>query len=94
MGYAKAVGTPASISWREELDTAALRFEFFYLGLRRMRGVSLDEFREQFGAEALEPYERVLTELIQEGYLERTGSTVRLTERGIVVSDSVYERLA
>jgi oxygen-independent coproporphyrinogen-3 oxidase len=92
--YAQAVGTPASISWREELDTEGLHFEFFYLGLRRMRGVSLDEFREQFGTEALASYEGVLSELVKEGYLEHTGSTVRLTERGIVVSDSVYERLA
>ena len=84
-------GTP--VSWREMLDSAALHFEFFYLGLRRAVGVSREDFQRLFACPIPVRIEETLVELVREGYLEDDG-TIRLTERGIALSDSVFERLA
>jgi oxygen-independent coproporphyrinogen-3 oxidase len=90
--YMKAAGTPSTVSWREELSIESLMFEFFYLGLRRMAGVSLADFEPLFGPSALPPYQAVVHELTEEGFLRREGDNIQLTTAGIALADSVYER--
>ena len=94
LAYMKVAGTTAVVSWREDLDQKGLQFEFFYLGLRRSEGIDLHDFLKHFGAEALHRYELVLQDLQSEGFVHRENDTVTLTAQGIVLSDSVYERLA
>jgi oxygen-independent coproporphyrinogen-3 oxidase len=88
----KAAGTPAAVSWREELARESLVFEFFYLGLRRMEGVSLNEFERLFGDSAASPYRAVLRELSDEGFLRVVNDRIQLTTAGVALADSVYER--
>lgn len=90
--YMKAAGTPSAVSWREELSRESLMFEFFYLGLRRMVGVSLNEFERLFGDSAASPYRAVLRELSDEGFLRIENDWIHLTSAGIALADSVYER--
>lgn len=90
--YMKAAGTPSAISWREELSVESLKFEFFYLGLRRTAGVSFKDFERLFGSSALPSYRAVSQELSREGFLEVEGDSLRLTSAGIALADSVYER--
>lgn len=90
--YMKAVVDSSAISWRERISSQSLKFEFFYVGLRMMRGVSKAEFCARFG-EALDAvYGDVVTELAREGYLEVSADRIWLTKRGILVADSVFER--
>lgn len=81
-----------TISWREALTPEALQFEFFYLGLRRMAGVSLEEFRRIFGKESQGPFDTILADLAREGYIRVDADSVTLTTNGIALADSVYER--
>lgn len=90
--YMKAAGTPATVSWREELSQESLYFEFFYLGLRRMAGVSLKAFEKLFGVSASSLYGQTLSELANEGFIHVSGDVVTLTSAGIALADSVYER--
>ena len=90
--YMKAAGTSATVSWREELSQESLHFEFFYLGLRRMAGVSLEAFGKLFGARASTIYGQTLSELANEGFIHMRGDVVTLTSAGIALADSVYER--
>ncbi len=90
--YMKGAREGKTVSWREPLATEALMFEFFYVGLRRMEGVSLSEFSERFGPDAFGRYEERSIELEREGFVTRNGERLRLTESGIAVADSVYER--
>ena len=90
--YMKAAGTPQAISWREELSRESLLFEFFYLGLRRMEGVSLKEFERLFTVSARSIYGAALEDLSSEGFVRQDGDQVTLTQRGIALADSVYER--
>lgn len=81
-------------SWSEHLDLPASVFEFFFLGLRKTAGVSLELFKTRFGFSALEYYEELFDILTAEGFMEKTTSGVKLTQKGIELSDSVLENFA
>ena len=67
--------------------------ERFVLGMRRMDGVNLDTFAHQTGITADELFGPVLAECCQHGLLERQASHIRLTRRGLILSDSIWSRL-
>lgn len=92
LSYMRAAGSSGSLSWREDLSIESLRFEFFYLGLRRTTGVSMNEFERLFGASDRELYSDTIRDLRDEGYLTCSGDIVSLTSQGISLADSVYER--
>ena len=63
--------------------------EFMFLGLRKMEGVSRCRFREEFQTEMEEIYGTVIEELCRQGLLETAGDRLRLTRKGIDVSNYV-----
>jgi oxygen-independent coproporphyrinogen-3 oxidase len=65
--------------------------ESFFLGLRLNRGVRVDELRGHFGAE-VDKFAPVVKELIADGLLESADNRVRLTARGRLLSNEVFER--
>jgi oxygen-independent coproporphyrinogen-3 oxidase len=65
--------------------------ESFFLGLRLNRGVDLGRLREAFGG-AVEKSESIIGELVKEGLLIRNGENVRLTNRGRMLSNEVFEK--
>jgi oxygen-independent coproporphyrinogen-3 oxidase len=92
--YISAVAKAGAVSWRESLDIAALRFEFFYLGLRRMAGVTRRDFEARFGEAWDAHYGDALRDLQGQGFVEVVQDSARLTPEGIKLSDSVFEHLA
>jgi oxygen-independent coproporphyrinogen-3 oxidase len=66
--------------------------ESFFLGLRLNRGIDLAELRKRFGDREIEIVSPVLTELISAGLLDRQGDRVRLSSRGRLLSNEVFER--
>lgn len=66
--------------------------EFFFLGLRRMAGVSREEYRRRFGEDWF-PYEAKMRRLVKMGFLEETKEGIRLTADGIDVSNAVFAEL-
>jgi len=77
---------------RTEVSRQAALEESFFLGLRLNRGIDLAELRERFGNREIEIVSPVLTELISAGLLERQGDRVRLSARGRLLSNEVFER--
>ena len=63
--------------------------EYMFLGLRKTEGVSLEQFAENFGSSMDRVYKEVLERMYRLGLMEKKGEYVRLTERGIDVSNSV-----
>ncbi len=63
--------------------------EFMFLGLRRMEGVSEEEFGERFGAELSDVYGPVVRKYLEWNLLEKCGGRVRLTDRGIDISNRI-----
>lgn len=80
-------------SWSDVLSAESRRFEFFFMGLRLMRGISLSQLRETFGVESSKPL-ALLDRLEREGFLLREGDLMRLSRRGILLADSVIEQFA
>lgn len=66
--------------------------EFFFLGLRLMQGVSLFAFVEEYGEDTIAVFEEAIAQNIADGLLEQEGEWLRLTPKGIDVSNYVFER--
>ena len=63
--------------------------EYMFLGLRKMEGVSVSRFENLYGSSMKDIYGDVLRRMLEEELLEIKGDYVRLTERGIDVSNYV-----
>jgi len=77
---------PASVSTQSALEEA------FFLGLRLTQGVNLESIAAQFGEEAVSPLFAMFAELSDLGLLTRQGEILRLTARGRLLSNEVFER--
>lgn len=66
--------------------------EFFFLGLRQMKGVSLIEFAEQFGEDTIEWFDEAIIQNMKDGLLLQEGGRLFLSKKGIDVSNFVFER--
>jgi oxygen-independent coproporphyrinogen III oxidase len=81
----------AALTRTEVTKTGALE-ETFFLGLRLLRGVDLDDVAQHFGRPAVDALAPVLDELEGTELIEREGATVRLTARGRLLSNEVFQR--
>lgn len=69
-----------------------LRAETMFMGLRLNEGVSFAHFRARCGGDMGKTYGAVLAELEEAGLLERTPAAARLTPRGRMLGNRVFER--
>jgi oxygen-independent coproporphyrinogen III oxidase len=65
--------------------------ERFFLGLRLNGGVILDHLRREH-EDLVERHEPAIRELVEAGLLERQGDVIRLTPRGRLLSNEVFEK--
>lgn len=65
--------------------------ECFFLGLRLNRGVSLREVAATLGQQAIDEFSPVIAELIADGLLQGDGDCIRLTSRGRLLSNEVFQ---
>ena len=66
--------------------------EFMFLGLRLAEGVSFAGFQERFGQGMKNIYGSQIEELVKDGLLEEDGIGIRLTKRGVDISNYVFEK--
>jgi oxygen-independent coproporphyrinogen-3 oxidase len=66
--------------------------ETFFLGLRLTRGINLKSTASEFGESAVRSYADAISECVESGLLEREGDVIRLTARGRLLSNEVFER--
>lgn len=66
--------------------------ESFFLGLRLNRGVDLETLEAEFGEDALGEFADTIDDLVNDEVLERQGGAIRLTPRGRLLSNEVFER--
>ena len=67
--------------------------EFMFLGLRMVEGVSEISFKERFGKTFDNVYGDIIGDYVKEGLMEWTGSRLRLTDRGMDLSNRVLSDL-
>ena len=73
----------------QELSKKEQIEEFMFLGLRMMRGVSGSDFYEKFGLNMWNVYGKVMQKLKDQGLIVFDGTSVRLSDLGIDVSNVV-----
>jgi oxygen-independent coproporphyrinogen-3 oxidase len=83
-------GTPRTF---RKIDSASAEDEAFFLGLRLNRGIDLRAIAEACGEPAIVKRAPILDALTELGLLEPAGQNIRLTDRGRLLSNEVFERL-
>lgn len=74
----------------EQLSRSGEMEEFMFLGLRKLGGISKNDFRIYFGQDVEEIYGPILEKLCRKGLLCVSGDVICLTERGIDLSNVVF----
>ena len=65
--------------------------EYMMLGLRKLKGVSIQEFKEKFAANPIYVFKNELEKLVNEDLLEIDGDYIRLTKKGLDLANLVWE---
>jgi oxygen-independent coproporphyrinogen-3 oxidase len=66
--------------------------ECLFLGLRKTEGVSMEEFRKEFGVSFDEAYGPSCTDLFDDGFLEFRHGFLRLSPKARILSNQVFLR--
>jgi oxygen-independent coproporphyrinogen-3 oxidase len=91
--YLDAVAEGRSpIEWRERLSVTRNLEETVFLGLRLNRGLDWDRVRQLYGTDQLAGCEATLKDMEEMGLLEWQGCVVRLTRRGMLLSNEVFQK--
>jgi oxygen-independent coproporphyrinogen III oxidase len=77
---------------RTEVSSSSALEENYFLGLRLNRGINLSEMAAKFGDAAIDNARPTIADLIKNGLLEQKRDQVRLTSRGRLISNEVFER--
>jgi oxygen-independent coproporphyrinogen-3 oxidase len=73
------------------LPPARQHEEAWFLGLRMSEGVSVDALKHEFGPDLVEPAMETVERLVNDGLLVAGGARVRLTARGRLLSNEVFQ---
>ena len=79
---------------QETLTQEQLKFEFILLGLRRIEGIKIQDFEDAFELTLGDAYPGILDVLIGENLLKQEGGYLALSEKGLMLADSVIENFA
>lgn len=74
---------PKKLSVHEQME------EFLFLGLRKTAGISIADFKNAFAVDIIQIYQPVIEKLVKNDLLKVQGDQIKLTERGIDISNYV-----
>ena len=83
-------GQLRQVAGGETPDAATLRADAMILGLRLMRGVSIEEFTARFRVSPEDVFGDAIAKHARLGLLERAEGHLRLTDRGLLLSNEVF----
>jgi oxygen-independent coproporphyrinogen-3 oxidase len=78
------------VAEREELNAEDRARERLVFGLRRLAGIGFQEFAGETGYEVEALGGAALQRFVDQGFLEATAKTLRLTRKGLLISDSLW----
>ena len=65
--------------------------EFMMLGLRKIEGISIKDFKSRFALNPIFAYRKELEKLVDEELIEIDGDNIRLTNKGLDLANLVWE---
>jgi putative oxygen-independent coproporphyrinogen III oxidase len=89
--YLTRGGAPGVVS--DPQPRAVRGFEALFAGLRLLEGVDLEALAARYGAAVPRAADPILRPLVEDGLVILDGSLLRLTRRGRLVSNEIFERL-
>lgn len=77
----------------ERLSPKELLSEFLIMGLRRAKGVNLEEAKERFGINILEEYQECIRSFEKQGLLvrDKQNKSMALTKKGMALGNFIFE---
>nr|WP_300095808.1 radical SAM family heme chaperone HemW [Sedimentibacter sp.] len=76
---------------QEEMNDEELMFEYIMLRLRLTEGLDTVEFKNKFNVDFFEKYKKQINYLTDNKLIEQSGSIIKLTQRGMDISNYVFE---
>lgn len=76
---------------QETQDVEDTQKEYMLLGLRKIDGVSISEFKNKFTNNPIFLYKKELNKLIEEGLLKIDLDNIKLTDKGLDLANVVWE---
>jgi oxygen-independent coproporphyrinogen-3 oxidase len=77
----------------EKIDRETRMKEAIMLGLRLRKGLDLVDFETCFGVSLLDKFEEPIERLTEGGFVEIENDFLRITDRGVLVSNSIIAEL-
>ena len=87
--YIKTKGTDKTI--HEKQDETAMQKEFMLLGLRKIEGVKISDFKNKFGINPIYLFRNELDKLVKEELIEVEENDIKLTNKGLDLANLVWE---
>ncbi len=92
-GYINMVMNDDSLTVEtEEITWDKALAESIFLGLRKTEGIDLESFSKTYDRDILSLYHKEIKELLKEGLIAIEGSKLKLTRRGLPLSNEVFVR--
>jgi oxygen-independent coproporphyrinogen III oxidase len=79
------------VVWREAVAAERALQESLFLGLRLSQGIDWNLIKNRYVSHSLDKYESALKELCKDGLTEWDGANVRLTVKGILLSNEIFQ---
>ena len=83
--------TEENLIFHEKQDIEAMQKEYMLLGLRKIDGVSIQNFKIKFVANPVFLYHDKLEKLVNEDLIEIDGDKIKLTNKGLDLANIVWE---
>ncbi len=80
-----------NLVFHEKQDMEAMQKEYMLLGLRKIDGVSIQQFKIKFVANPVFLYHDKLEKLVNENLVEIDGDEIKLTKKGLDLANIVWE---
>lgn len=91
--YLKAIAEHGHSRLGEDiLSKEEMMEEEFFLGLRKKSGISISHFEAKFGVGFEERYGQIVADLVKDGLLIHEDDTIRMTQKGLFLGDTVAEK--
>ena len=81
-----------NIRVHERQNEECMKKEYMLLGLRKLEGISITEFKNKYKENPLFLYKRELNELVQEKLIIIGGDRIKLTNKGLDLANQVWEK--
>ena len=78
------------VAFREHLSAEATARETVVFGLRQIDGIAISDFYESTGFDIFKLLKKPLDRFIDQGFLSLENNRLRLTQKGLYVSDSLW----